>query len=367
MLLHPTFSRASLILLATTLAVASAGCRQDDKSTAVVNPRPHSSPTKANVTPATTTLTAPPAVKQSTLKSDSKLENSIERSIQLGLDKANGAFSISQSALSTEDWQLVAIMYQEATALMKQVPSKSPYFAIAQTKIQDYQRQIKYAEKKASLPSSVQSPPELQAKRQVEPRLKLQLESQLEQQPQKVVIPVPQAKLKQFEPKIAPEHPPIIQAKLPGKSSASRFNVSVSQNASQPELSKAKAEIVFTANIKRRVGGTPVIEVTFNGNQTFDMIVDTGASGTVITQKMAQAMGVVTVGKAKANTASAKSVEFPIGYVESMEIDGAKVNRVPVAIAGLELETGLLGHDFFGNYDVTIKRDVVEFRPHSDV
>ncbi|MBW4510906.1 MAG: retroviral-like aspartic protease family protein [Scytonematopsis contorta HA4267-MV1] len=362
MLLHPTFSRASLIFLATTLAVAGAGCRQDDKSTAVVNSSPDSSPIKANVTPGKTTLTVPPAVKQFTPKS----ENSIERSIELGLDKANGAFSISQSALSTEDWQLVAMMYQEATVLMKQVPNTSPYFAIAQTKIQDYQRQIKYAERKASLPSSVQSPPELQAKRQVESRLKLQLQPQLEQQPQKVVIGVQKAKLKQIDPKIVPPHPPIIQAKLPAKRNASRFDVSVSQDDSQPELPKAKAEVVFTANIKRRVGGTPVIEVTFNGNQTFDMIVDTGASGTVITQKMAQAMGVVTVGKAKANTASAKSVEFPIGYVESMEIDGAKVNRVPVAIAGLELETGLLGHDFFGNYDVTIKRDVVEFRPHSD-
>jgi hypothetical protein len=36
-----------------------------------------------------------------------------------------------------------------------------------------------------------------------------------------------------------------------------------------------------------------------------------------------------------------------------------------VAIAGEELETGLLGHDFFGNYDVTIRRDVIEFSSQS--
>ena len=95
------------------------------------------------------------------------------------------------------------------------------------------------------------------------------------------------------------------------------------------------------------------------------MIVDTGASGTVITQKIAAALGVVTVGKAKANTASAKAVEFPIGYLDSMEVGGMTVNKVPVAIAGTELDTGLLGHDFFGNYDVTIKRNVVEFRPQA--
>ncbi|MDD1458157.1 retroviral-like aspartic protease family protein, partial [Dolichospermum sp. ST_sed7] len=122
---------------------------------------------------------------------------------------------------------------------------------------------------------------------------------------------------------------------------------------------------VFIAPIKRRIGGTPIIEVTFNGTQRFEMIVDTGASGTVITQKIAAALGVVTVGKAKANTASAKAVEFPIGYLDSIEAGGMRVNKVPVAIAGTELETGLLGHDFFGNYDVTIKRNVVEFRPQA--
>jgi hypothetical protein len=62
-------------------------------------------------------------------------------------------------------------------------------------------------------------------------------------------------------------------------------------------------------------------------------------------------------------------VEFPIGYLDSMEVEGMRVNKVSVAIAGTELEIGLLGHDFFGNYDVTIKRHVVEFRPqtHSEV
>ena len=135
-----------------------------------------------------------------------------------------------------------------------------------------------------------------------------------------------------------------------------------------PPLTQEKEESteVFAVPIKRRIGGTPIIEVTFNGNQQFEMIVDTGASGTVITQQMANALGVVTVGKAKANTASSKAVEFPVGYVDSIEAGGVTVNKVAVAIAGSDLETGLLGHDFFGDYDLTIKRNVVEFRPHSD-
>ena len=35
---------------------------------------------------------------------------------------------------------------------------------------------------------------------------------------------------------------------------------------------------------------------------------------------------------------------------------------VLVAIAMSDGDIGLLGHDFFGNYDVTLKQNVVEFR-----
>lgn len=119
---------------------------------------------------------------------------------------------------------------------------------------------------------------------------------------------------------------------------------------------------VFQARSKRREAGTPVIDVTFNGQQTFEMIVDTGASGTVITQAMASALRAVPVGKVRVDTASQQGIELFLAPMTSLEVNGAVARSVLVAIAGPELETGLLGHDFFGNYDVTIKQDVVEFR-----
>lgn len=120
--------------------------------------------------------------------------------------------------------------------------------------------------------------------------------------------------------------------------------------------------VIFQAKIKRREGGTPVIDVTFNGQQQFEMIVDTGATGTVITREMAATLGVVAVKKVKFDTASTKGFEMALGRVGVMAVDGAVVHNVLVAIAGPELDIGLLGHDFFGDYDITIKRDVVEFR-----
>jgi len=71
---------------------------------------------------------------------------------------------------------------------------------------------------------------------------------------------------------------------------------------------------------------------------------------------MAAALGVVAV-KSKGKPPVPMRLNS-IGYINSIQVGGAFVKDVPVAIApSPELEIGLLGHDFFGNYDVTIKRD----------
>lgn len=227
---------------------------------------------------------------------------------ELALDKASSAAIISQSAPSPEDWLLVVSQLQEAIALMKAVPASSPQKEIAKAKITQYQRQIAHAQQ--------------YTRRSTQENL---------------------APATNVLPKAPPE-----------------FSSLATATTEVPQLSQQ----VFQAPIKRRASGTPVIDVTFNNSQQVEMIVDTGASGTVITQQTAAALGVLPVAKAKANTASDTAVEFAIGYVDSIEIGGAQILDVPVAIApSPQLETGLLGHDFFGNYDVTIKRDVVEFRP----
>lgn len=137
----------------------------------------------------------------------------------------------------------------------------------------------------------------------------------------------------------------------------SQFRRGPSNPVTQPP---ARNQKVFQAKIKRRAGGTPVIDVVFNGNNTFEMIVDTGASGTLITQRMATALRVRPVRTVRAGIADGSVVEFPIGMVRSIRVGGAAIQNVEVAIAK-QMEIGLLGHDFFGNYDVKIKKDVVEF------
>jgi predicted aspartyl protease len=115
--------------------------------------------------------------------------------------------------------------------------------------------------------------------------------------------------------------------------------------------------------IKRRDGGSPIVDVMFNGKQTFEMIVDTGASGTVLTQKMATALRVAPVGMASVDTASQKGVKVPVGYIKSMEVSGLKAQDLLVIVAGPDLDIGLLGQDFFKDFDMTIRQDFIEFHP----
>ena len=130
-----------------------------------------------------------------------------------------------------------------------------------------------------------------------------------------------------------------------------------------PATSTAAKSGVYQAKIKRREANIPVIEVTFNGTQKFDMMVDSGASGTVITPAMAKALGVIPQGTVQAKTPNGEAT-FPVGRVTSIQAAGLAVKNVVVMISP-SLDIGLLGHDFFGDKDVTIKQDVIEFRSRS--
>ncbi len=308
-MLQYSFSRLAFISCSVSLAFLTAACNQEQQKITMDGSK------SSLATGSLASIHSPSQFKQPLISPTSNpLESSPTQlsTLEMALDKAAGAKSISQSAVSVDDWNLVISLFQDAIALMKKIKRDSGNFAFAQSQIVKYRREIAYARQQAKLTNLTSSVT----------------------QPQPVIIDVPKPQ-----------------------------NTIESSNGSLEMLSGQNE--VFIAPIKRRIGGTPIIEVTFNGTQRFEMIVDTGASGTVITQKIAAALGVVPTGKAKANTASAKAVEFPIGYLDSMEAGGMTVNKVSVAIAGTELETGLLGHDFFGNYDITIKRNVVEFRPQT--
>lgn len=252
---------------------------------------------------------------------------------QQAIDRASGAFTLSRSAQSQDDWQLVANRWQQAIDLMAAVPTASPRHSQAQKKVSEYRNNLSYAQFQAHRPTA---DPRANGTVVIRPPTHSRAVDRASAQP------------------MVPVHP------APSATSTDRSSSAVGSSTA------AYSDISFHAPIIRREGNTPVIRVTFNGNQTFDMIVDTGASGTLITQQQAQTLGVNPVAATLVDTASQQGVTVPLGYVNSIEVNGAIATNVLVAIAGSQLGTGLLGHDFFGNYDVTIRENEVEFRERGE-
>lgn len=197
------------------------------------------------------------------------------------VNRATSAVAIGQSAQSSGDWQLAASRWQQAIALMEQVPSTSPNQAQAKTKAQEYKQHLAAAQRRAT-GSIVPAPAPIAAK---------------------------------------PALPAGLAAQIP---------------------------------IQRRQGGTPVVAVTLkatSGAQTFPMLFDTGATGTLITAEMAQAVGVTIVGETQARIADGSVVTLPIGIVNAVELGGLRREQVKVAIGG---SYGLLGQDIYGEYGIAI-------------
>jgi clan AA aspartic protease (TIGR02281 family) len=113
------------------------------------------------------------------------------------------------------------------------------------------------------------------------------------------------------------------------------------------------------AKINRSGNGGIIVNVTFNQNKTFPMILDTGADMTIITQKMASALKVEPMGSIPFRVANNQVVVWPVSMVKSVEVGGAQVDNVNVAIAP-ERSMGLLGQSFLAKCDYMIEGDVLK-------
>jgi len=92
------------------------------------------------------------------------------------------------------------------------------------------------------------------------------------------------------------------------------------------------------------------------------MMVDTGSTGTVITRSMATKLGLSPLGMARMKIADGSVVPLDLTVVKSTKISDRIKRDMMVAVAPHAMDMGLLGQDFFEGYNVTIKKNVVEFR-----
>ncbi|MBW4419014.1 MAG: retroviral-like aspartic protease family protein [Myxacorys californica WJT36-NPBG1] len=232
-------------------------------------------------------------------KTPAPQETPQDESYRLAMDRADSAKSITESAQSPEDWELVIGRWRDAIALLKQVPNADPNKKFAIQKLREYQRNLVVAERRAR--------------------------------------GMGKENIKVIDPGFSID-PPISKAE------------------SAPSYSEG--DNVYRVKIKYRKNRIPVIDVVFNGSQRYEMMVDTGASSTMINEEMAERLGVKVVGTTKAQTAAGVA-NVQIGFLRSIAVGNNTIVDVPVSIGPLDI--GLLGHDLFGDCDLSIKRDVVEF------
>lgn len=133
--------------------------------------------------------------------------------------------------------------------------------------------------------------------------------------------------------------------------------------AARPDTEKAVSNTnppFFSIPIKSKSGGIPIVEVTFNGSTTSDMFFDTGASGTLITASVAQALNLKPIGANNVRIADGSIQTMPVMQLKSIETGGRMKTNVVVSMApGMPI--GLLGQDFYAGYDINIKTGVIEF------
>lgn len=141
-------------------------------------------------------------------------------------------------------------------------------------------------------------------------------------------------------------------------------SVSATPNKPLKRVQPPTRDGIFRAKIKRRLASTPVIDVSFNG-KSFEMIFDTGASNTLITKEMAEALQLRPQGAREVVIADGSTVKFRTTTIETVTTGGMPARKLTVTVAD-SADIGLLGHDFFHTYDVKIKRNVIEFQPQTD-
>ncbi|WP_371417503.1 TIGR02281 family clan AA aspartic protease [Anabaena sp. UHCC 0187] len=117
---------------------------------------------------------------------------------------------------------------------------------------------------------------------------------------------------------------------------------------------------VFRIPIKRREAKTPIIDVTFNGNQVFEMVFDTSVSGILITQEMAKVLKLTPGENIKFTIIDGSIVEFPSGTISSIGVGGLVINNPQVAVPP-QAQIGLLSQDFLKNYDIKILDKYIQF------
>ena len=230
---------------------------------------------------------------------------------QDALNTASAARAVSETALAKEDWSLVADRWQESITQLKLVPKKSINYPLAMKILPQFQQNLANARQKSA----------------------------------------------NFKAAITDQPIPTL------KKSDSTKKVSKTDKATESPvvITKIEQSESFSLPIISKNNDVPVVEVVINGRDRIPMMLDTGASKTLLTKGVAERLKLVSSGKTKAKTANG-TAEFDTVKLDSVEFGQGKVTDLSVAVGDNNLNYGLLGHDVYKGYDITLTEDNVQFK-----
>ncbi|MDT7041067.1 retroviral-like aspartic protease family protein [Candidatus Nitronereus thalassa] len=128
-------------------------------------------------------------------------------------------------------------------------------------------------------------------------------------------------------------------------------------------IDKKKEELETITVPITKIGGSMVVQVTLNGSVDAHLIVDTGATMTVLSYDIGIELGLLSGSDVSLNTVNTAggSVQVSMSNLESLQVGAAHASNVAVAIHdlpdGISGISGLLGMSFLRNFEVTLDAD----------
>lgn len=154
---------------------------------------------------------------------------------------------------------------------------------------------------------------------------------------------------------------PIIQQQQEKQVSQESEEDESEQDNPQDTSEKNKPEPITIPVTK--IGGSMVVQVLLNNSVDAHLIVDTGATMTVISYDLGIELGLLSGSDVSLNTVNTAggSVQVSMTKVGTMQVGAAKASNVAVAIHdlpdGISGVSGLLGMSFLRNFEVTLDAD----------
>jgi aspartyl protease family protein len=125
----------------------------------------------------------------------------------------------------------------------------------------------------------------------------------------------------------------------------------------QPEIDDRRFEVPIVG----KVGGIPIVEVTFNGSDRIAMLMDTGASSTMLPSAIADRLNLSYLRTEVPIHTAGGTTNFRVAKLKTIAIGKIERTNIPIAVGNNGLPYGLLGHDIYDGYDITFRSDKIVF------